>query len=161
MCSLLSALAGSELFFCILFFVFQCSHFFFLGTADGIKQTDVVLLRCTVMIFLFYLDLLMAGTFSLVFIFLTMTQIILSFVRFHLDFFCLHLCLLTSKIATVIILEYACILFTSPSRPTLEQVLDRACSQFISSDTHNAVKRLFRLYSTQQLIEFILTHRLR
>ena len=147
--------------FSFVFPVFQCSHLFFLGTADGIKQTDVVLLRCTVMIFLFYLDLLMAGTFSLVFVFLTMTQIILSLVHFHLDFHCLHLCLLTSKIATVIILEYACILFASPSGPTLGQVLDRACSQFISSDTHNAVKRLFQLYSTQQLIEFILTHRLR
>ena len=77
---------------------------------------------------------------------------------------CLHLCFLTSKIATVLILEYATILFAS-SRPTREEAFDKACSQFISSDTYNAVNRLFLLshkpYFTQKFTEFILTHRLR
>jgi hypothetical protein len=45
------------------------------------------------------------------------------------------------------------------------EALDRACSQFIYSNTHNAVNRLFLLspkpYPTQQLTEFLFTHRLR
>lgn len=66
-----------------------------------------------------------------------------------------------TMIATVLILEYTCVLFASPSHPSLGKALDNACSQFISSGTHNAINRLFLLYSTQQLTEFILTHRLR
>ena len=68
-------------------------------------------------------------------------------------------------IATVLILEYATILFASPSRPSLVEALDKACSQFIYSNTHSAVNRLFllspNLYSTQQFTEFLLIHRLR
>ena len=69
------------------------------------------------------------------------------------------------QIATVLILEYAAILFASPSRPSLEEALNKACSQFISSNTHNAVNRLFLLspkpYSPQQFTEFLFIHRLR
>ena len=75
------------------------------------------------------------------------------------------LCLLTFKIATVLILEYATILYVSPSCPTRESALDMACSQFISSNTHNAANRLFLLslkpLSTQQLTDFLLIRRLR
>ena len=69
------------------------------------------------------------------------------------------------QIATVLILEYATILLASPSPPTLEKALDNACSQFISSNTHDAANRLFLLsqksYSTEQLTGFLLRHRLR
>jgi len=70
-----------------------------------------------------------------------------------------------TMIATVLIMEYASILFTSPSRPTCEEAMDGACSRFRSSGTHNVVNRLFlpspKPYSTQQCEEFILMHRLR
>ena len=69
------------------------------------------------------------------------------------------------QIATVLILEYASILFASPSRPSRVEALDKACSQFIYSNTHNTVNRLFllspKLDSTQQFTEFLLMHRLR
>ena len=68
-------------------------------------------------------------------------------------------------IATVLILECAAILFASPPHPPRVEALDKACSQFISSNTHNAVNRLFLLspkpYSIQQFTEFLLIHRLR
>ena len=73
---------------------------------------------------------------------------------------------LTSKIVTVIILECACALLASESlpRPSREEVLDKASSQFISSDTDTAVNRLFLLslkpYSPQQFKEFVLMNRL-
>jgi len=70
-----------------------------------------------------------------------------------------------TMIATVLMLEYACILFASPSCPTREEALDEAYSHFMSSGTHEAVNRLFlsslEPYSPQQFTEFILTHRLR
>ena len=69
-----------------------------------------------------------------------------------------------SKIVTVLILEYACILYASQLRPSCEEALDKACSQFISSSTYNTVNPLFlpssEPYSTQQFTEFILMHRL-
>ena len=62
-------------------------------------------------------------------------------------------------------LEYATIRFASPSCPTREEAFDEAFSQFLTSDIHTTVNQLYplspRLYSTQQLTEFILTHRLR
>ena len=65
----------------------------------------------------------------------------------------------------VLILEYATIIFASPSRPSRGEALDKACSQFIYSDTHNTVNRLFLLslkpYSIEKFTEFLLTHRLR
>ena len=76
--------------------------------------------------------------------------------------------LLTFRIATVLILEYASILFASPYRPTRKKAFDKACSKFMSSGTQNAVNQLVQLfllspesYSTQKFIEFILAHRLR
>ena len=71
-----------------------------------------------------------------------------------------YLCLLIFKIATVLILEYATILFASPSRPTREEAFDTACLQFISSGTHIAVNNQQFPLSTEELTEFILTHRL-
>ena len=69
------------------------------------------------------------------------------------------------QIATVLILEYTTILFASPSRPSRVEALDKACSQFIYSNTHGAVNQLFlpspKLYSTQEFTEFLLMHRLR
>jgi hypothetical protein len=61
-------------------------------------------------------------------------------------------------------LEYATILFASPSSPTREEVLDEAFSRFISSGTHNVVHQEFVLspipYSAPQFAEFVLNHRL-
>jgi hypothetical protein len=76
-------------------------------------------------------------------------------------------CLLTSIIVTVLILERACLFLAMPSHPANEEALDRACSEFIFSGSHNAVHRLLLLaypevyHSASQLTEFILTHRLR
>ena len=57
------------------------------------------------------------------------------------------------QIVTVLILEYATILFASPSHPSRKKALDKACSQFIISNTHTTVNRLFLLspkpYSTR------------
>ena len=129
-------------------------YLLFLATAVRIQQDHIVLLQCTVLIFLFYLHLLrnvqhdttnndanhtMIGTF------------ILS---------ASYLCLLTFKIATVLILEYATILFASPSHPTREEAFNKACSQFISSSTHDTVNNQQFPLSTEELTEFILTHRL-
>ena len=69
------------------------------------------------------------------------------------------------KTATVLILEYATIRIASPSRPTRQEVLDEACSRFISSNAHNVVHQEFVLstesYSALQFTEFVLAHRLR
>ena len=146
----------------ILFFdVLMCC----LGTSVHIQQANTVLLQCTVVMFLFYLTFTYGRLAS---------SLSIHYQRYksHYDryvstvcFYCVCLRILTFKIATVLILEYATILYISPSRPTREKALDRACSQFISSNTHNAANRLFLLstipYSTQQLTEFLLEHRLR
>ena len=72
---------------------------------------------------------------------------------------------LTFEIVTILILDLASLLYASPSRPTLDDVLDQACSRYESSDTHNAAKEQFSLppkrYSKLQFTEFILSHRLR
>jgi len=77
----------------------------------------------------------------------------------------MHLYFLTSAIVTVLILDRASVLYASPSRPTLDDALDRACSQYESSGTHDAVKEQFLLppkqYSISDFIEFVLSHRLR
>ena len=76
----------------------------------------------------------------------------------------MHLCLLTFKIATILILEYATIHFASPSCPTRQEALNEAFSLFSRSDIHNEVNQLFelppQLYSTRQFTEFILKRRL-
>ena len=77
----------------------------------------------------------------------------------------MHLYFLTSKIVAILILDRASILSVSPSRPTVTDALDQACSQYISSDTHQAVKEQFsqppKQYSILQFTEFVLSHRLR
>jgi len=69
------------------------------------------------------------------------------------------------KVVTVLILERASLFHASPSSPTLHESLDSACSHYVSSDTHIAVKRQFSLspnhYSIRDLTEFVLRHRLR
>jgi len=65
---------------------------------------------------------------------------------------------------TILILDRAAIIYASSSRPTLDDALDQACSQYESSDTHNAVKEQFLLppeqYSILQITEFVLSHHL-
>ena len=77
----------------------------------------------------------------------------------------MHLYFLTSKIVTIFILGRASLFYASPSRPTLDDALDQACSQYKFSDTHNAVKEQFLLppkqYSISEFTEFVLSHRLR
>ena len=69
-----------------------------------------------------------------------------------------------NKIVTTLVLDRATLLYTSSSRPTFANALDMACSQYISSGTHNAVKERFSLpptqYSTSDFTEFALHHRL-
>jgi len=76
----------------------------------------------------------------------------------------MHLYFLTSKIVSILILDRASLFLASPSRPTLDDALGHACSQYESSDTHNAVKEQFSLphkrYSILQFTEFVLRHRL-
>jgi hypothetical protein len=77
----------------------------------------------------------------------------------------MHLYFLTSKTASILILDRASLLYISPSFRTLEEALDQAYRQYKSSDTHNEVKEQFSLhpkrYSIFQFTEFVLSHRLR
>ena len=65
---------------------------------------------------------------------------------------------------TILILDRASIIYALPSRLTLDDALDQACSQYKSSDTHTAVKEQFLLpvkeYSISQFTKFVLSHRL-
>lgn len=65
---------------------------------------------------------------------------------------------------TVLILERASLFYASPFSPTLDEALDNAYSQYLSSDTHFAVTQQFSLsanhYSIYELTEFVLSHRL-
>ena len=78
---------------------------------------------------------------------------------------CASIFFLTSKIASILILDRASLFFASAPRPTLEGALDQAYYQYTSSDTHNVVKEQFSLrpkqYSISQFTEFVLSHRLR
>jgi hypothetical protein len=66
--------------------------------------------------------------------------------------------------ATILILDLAFFFYISTSFPTVGHALDKAFSQYKSSDTHNAVKEQFVLppnqYSILQFTEFVLSHRL-
>ena len=77
---------------------------------------------------------------------------------------CASMYFLTSKIASILILNRASLLYASPSRPTLEGALDQAYYQYKSSRTHNAVKEQFsfhpKQYSVSQITDFVLSHRL-
>ena len=76
-----------------------------------------------------------------------------------------HLYFLTSKSASVLILDRAALFYASRSFPNVEGALDQAYHQYKSSDTHNAVKEQFSLrpkqYSVSQFTGFVLSHRLR
>ena len=79
--------------------------------------------------------------------------------------FChLPLQFLTSNIVVTLILEHACLLHASQDDPDRDKALDRAYSQYVSSDFHNEVSRQFSApptqYSVSQFTEFILEHRL-
>jgi len=79
-------------------------------------------------------------------------------------FFHLPLQFLTLESAIVIILEHACLLHASQLHPTIKEALDRAFSQYRSSDIHNAVRKQFSAppmqYTILQYTEFIVEHRL-
>jgi hypothetical protein len=79
-------------------------------------------------------------------------------------FSCLPLQFLTSKIVTILILENACLSYTSQSRPTRDEALDQAYSQYCASDIHIDLAMQFsaspKEYSIPQFTEFILKHRL-
>ena len=68
------------------------------------------------------------------------------------------------KIAVILILDRASLSYVSPSRPTLDDALDQACSRYGSSNIHSVVREQFFLppthYSISQFTEFVLMHRL-
>lgn len=57
-------------------------------------------------------------------------------------------------------MENACLFYASSSKPTIEEALDKAYSQYQALGIHNAVIRQFlapsKEYSIQQFTEFIL-----
>ena len=65
---------------------------------------------------------------------------------------------------TILILEHACLFYASSSKPTVNEALDKAYSQYQASSTHDTVIRQFLTpfdkYSILQFVEFILDHRL-
>ena len=97
-------------------------------------------------------------------------------------FLYVHLYFLTSKTASILILDRASLSYASVYRPTgdrwgkdyeringenyerIKGAMDQAYYQYTSSDTHNAVKEQFSLrptqYSILQFTEFVLSHRL-
>jgi len=68
------------------------------------------------------------------------------------------------KIAIILILEHACLSYASQFKPTSDEALDEASSQFKASNIHNAVIEQFsaspKECSILQFTEFILSHRL-
>ena len=67
-------------------------------------------------------------------------------------------------IATILILEHACLFNGSQPKSTRDEALDRAHSRYVSSGIHNTVTKQFSgsptQYSVLDLTEFILKHRL-
>jgi hypothetical protein len=65
---------------------------------------------------------------------------------------------------SILILEHASLYYASSSKPTLDQALDGAYSQYKASNIHNAVIEQFpaapQTYSILQFTEFILRYRL-
>jgi hypothetical protein len=61
-------------------------------------------------------------------------------------------------------MDYACQFHASSTRPAINEALDKACSQYLASSTHDAVISQFLApfeeYSIEQFTEFILNHRL-
>jgi len=66
-------------------------------------------------------------------------------------------------IVIILILEHACISYLSSSRPSYNQALAKACSQYRASQLHNVVTKQLPTplqdYSVSQFTEFILGHR--
>jgi hypothetical protein len=65
---------------------------------------------------------------------------------------------------TILILEHACLFHASSSKPTVNDALDKAYSQYQASETHDAVVIHFvppsKKYSVLQFADFILNYRL-
>jgi len=61
-------------------------------------------------------------------------------------------------------LEHACLSYVSQSRPSRDEALNRAYSQYCASNIQNDVinqfSTPFKQYSTYELAEFILKHHL-
>jgi hypothetical protein len=66
-------------------------------------------------------------------------------------------------IVTILILEHACLFYVSLSKPSVDEALDKAFSQYQASDAHNAVIRQFLAapneYSIEKFTEFIYKYR--
>jgi hypothetical protein len=64
----------------------------------------------------------------------------------------------------ILILEHACRLYVSQPKPTRDQALDQAYSQYCASNIHNKVRNQFSTspveYSILQFMEFVLKNRL-
>jgi hypothetical protein len=64
---------------------------------------------------------------------------------------------------TILILENACYFHALSPELSFQEALDRAYSQYMTSDTHNTLINQFptsQQYSISQLAEFILQHQL-
>jgi hypothetical protein len=64
----------------------------------------------------------------------------------------------------ILILEHACLSYVSQSRPTRDEALDKAYSQYMASSTHSTITMQFSApsskYSISQFTEFIIKHRI-
>jgi hypothetical protein len=64
----------------------------------------------------------------------------------------------------LLILEHACLSYASQSKPTRDEALNQAYSQYRASGVHNAIIKHFsappKQYSISQFMEFILEHHL-
>jgi hypothetical protein len=80
-----------------------------------------------------------------------------------ISFYCLPLLILMSKIATIIILEHACLLYASSSRPSSTAALNTTHATYMTSNTPNELPIQFpasQEYVIPQVTDFILQHRL-
>ena len=71
---------------------------------------------------------------------------------------------LTSKIVAIIIVDCACLLYASASRPPYKEALHMACFRYLYSDTQNAIKVRFPSpgqYSSSDITDFVLANRLK
>jgi hypothetical protein len=64
----------------------------------------------------------------------------------------------------ILILENACLSYTSQSKPTRDEALDQAYSQYCAAKIHDDLTKQFcappKEYSIHQFMEFILKHHL-
>jgi hypothetical protein len=138
--------------------VFNLLPFFF---ADNILHIKTICYRCTVVPLSFYVSITDPFSAKPLHIYCSSAS--------HNDWYIFAICLLLPlhflmfKLVTILILEHACLLYASLSRPSLEWALVNSISQYQASDTHSAVMRQFTApqeYSVSQFVEFILEHRL-